>query len=136
MRMGIDRIKYEELKKYKKTLVDQNYYIAEIDGNNIYNLEDYMNEIIKAFKFPDGMFKNKDNIDSYEDWMRDLGWLGEVDGFALFIINEDKMLTNSLDKKKIIFESFYDTIIPFWTEEVEHVVVEGKTKIFDVFVVD
>ncbi len=134
--MGIDRIKYEELKKYKKTLVDQNYYIAEIDGNNIYNLEDYMNEIIKAFKFPDGMFKNKDNIDSYEDWMRDLGWLGEVDGFALFIINEDKMLTNSLDKKKIIFESFYDTIIPFWTEEVEHVVVEGKTKIFDVFVVD
>lgn len=41
-----------------------------------------------------------------------------------------------LDKKKIIFESFYDTIIPFWTEEVEHVVVEGKTKIFDVFVVD
>ena len=134
--MGIDRIKYEELKKYKKTLVDQNYYIAEIDGNNIYNLEDYMNEIIKAFKFPDGMFKNKDNIDSYEDWMRDLGWLGEVDGFALFIINEDKMLTNSLDKKKIIFESFYDTIIPFWTEEVEHVVVEGKTKIFDVFVVE
>jgi hypothetical protein len=136
MRMVIDRIKYEELKKYKKTLVDQNYYIAEIDGNNIYNLEDYMNEIIKAFKFPDGMFKNKDNIDSYEDLMRDLGWLGEVDGFALFIINEDKMLTNSLDKKKIIFESFYDTIIPFWTEEVEHVVVEGKTKIFDVFVVD
>ncbi len=134
--MVIDRIKYEELKKYKKTLVDQNYYIAEIDGNNIYNLEDYMNEIIKAFKFPDGMFKNKDNIDSYEDLMRDLGWLGEVDGFALFIINEDKMLTNSLDKKKIIFESFYDTIIPFWTEEVEHVVVEGKTKIFDVFVVD
>ena len=95
-----------------------------------------MNEIIKAFKFPDGMCKNKDNIDSYEDLMRDLGWLGEVDGFALFIINEDKMLTNSLDKKKIIFESFYDTIIPFWTEEVEHVVVEGKTKIFDVFVVD
>lgn len=54
-----------------------------------------MNESLKAFKFPDGMFKNKDNIDSYEDWMRDLGWLGEVDGFALFIINEDKMLTNS-----------------------------------------
>lgn len=134
--MGIDRIKYEELEKCKKILVDQNYYIAEIDGNNISSLEDYMNEIIKAFKFPDGMFKNKDNIDSYEDWMRDLGWLGEVDGFALFIINEDKMLTNFLNKKNIIFESFYDTIIPFWAEEVEHVVVGGKVKKFDVFIMN
>ena len=134
--MVIDRIKYKELKNHKQLLLDQNYYIAEIDGNNIYSLEDYMNEIIKAFKFPDGLFENKNSIDSYEDWMRDLEWLGAVDGFALFVINEDKMLTNFLNKKEIIFESFSDTIIPFWAEEVAHVVVGGKTKIFDVFVVD
>ena len=141
--MGIDRIKYEELKKYKKTLVDQNYYIAEIDGNNIYNLEDYMNEIIKAFKFPDGMFKNINSFDSYLDWMTDFSWLygkegvdKNIKGYALFIYDFDKMMMNNPKLKRDIMDCFSDTIIPFWAEEVEHVVVEGKTKIFDVFVVD
>ena len=141
--MVIDRIKYKELKNHKQLLLDQNYYIAEIDGNNIYSLEDYMNEIIKAFKFPDGMFKNINSFDSYLDWMTDLSWLygkegvdKNIKGFALFIYNFDQMMMSTSEIKKEIMDCFNDSIIPFWAEEVVHVVVGGKTKIFDIFVVD
>ncbi len=120
MRMVIDRIKYEELKNYKQLLLYQNYYFAEIDGNNIYRLEDYMNEIIKAFKFPDGMFKNINSFDSYLDWMTDLSWLcgkegiyKNIKGFALFIYNFDKMMMSTPEIKKEIMDCFNDSIIPF-----------------------
>ncbi|EGO5829996.1 hypothetical protein HKH49_002731 [Enterococcus faecalis] len=37
-------------------------------------------------------------------------------------------------KNKIIYY-FEESIIPFWQDEVEHVVVDGKAKIFKVFIV-
>ena len=81
-----------------------------------------MIEIIEAFHFTKGMFRNLDNFDSYNDWMRDIFWLGDYAGYALFIVNQDKMLKKHPKAKDTIFELFVDSIIPFWEEEVEHVV--------------
>lgn len=133
--MGINQVSKVEAKEIIKKLADEKYFIAEIDGENIDTLEKYMREIICAFHFPKGMFKNLDSFDSYNDWMRDLNWLGDYAGYALFIINEKEMLKKHQEIKNTIFELFIDTIIPFWKDEVVDVVVGGKPKEFDVFIV-
>lgn len=39
------------------------------------------------------------------------------------------------ENKETIIELFSDSSIPFWKEEVEHVAVGGKRKIFDVYLI-
>lgn len=118
-----------------KEYQSKNYYIVKLDGSKIHTLNDYMNAIIAAFKFPDGMFKNINSFDSYNDWMRDLSWIGQYDGYILIINQLDKMMKNDLGSKQIILEEFDETILPFWEEEVLHVVVEGKVKGFNVYLI-
>lgn len=69
------------IKKYNS----KNYYFAKLDGSNIYTLNDYMNAIIVAFQFPKNMFTNTNSIDAYNDWMRDLTWIDQYDGYILVI---------------------------------------------------
>lgn len=68
--------------------------------------------------------------------MRDLLWVGDYAGYALFIDNQDKMPKKYPKTKATIFELFVDAIIPFWKDEVEHVIVGEKSKEFDVFVIE
>lgn len=134
--MAIEEILFKDSFDLKKKFAKDQLFIAEIDGKRIETLEDYMKEIIEVFKFPKGMFKNLASFDSYNDWMRDLTWLGDNKGYILFLFNEKEMLKKYPKDKETIFELFSDYIIPFWNEEVKHVVVEGKTKIFDIFIVE
>lgn len=67
--------------------------------------------------------------------MRDLLWVGDYAVYALFIDNQDKMPKKYPKTKAKIFELFVDSIIPFWKDEVEHVVVGGKSKVFDLFII-
>lgn len=68
--------------------------------------------------------------------MRDLLWLGDYAGYALFIVIQDKMLRKYPKTKETIFELFVDAIIPFWKDEVEQVFVGGKSKEFNVFIAE
>ena len=131
--MGINQINAKKAIEMKEVLSNKNFFIAEIDGEKIGTLEDYMNEIIEAFHFPKGMFENLDSFDSYNDWLRDLLWLGD---YALFIVSQDKMLRKYPKTKETIFELFVDAIIPFWKDEVEQVFVGGKSKEFNVFIAE
>ncbi|MBL1229830.1 barstar family protein [Enterococcus sp. BWB1-3] len=131
---SIVEISNVQKKEIEQALIKDNYFIAEIDGEKIETLPQYMEAIKKAFEFPEAMFENTSSIDSYLDWMRDLSWLGNKEGYVLFIINSSKMMIGEEAKKAILFETFKDAIIPFWKDEVEHVVVDGEKKEFKVFI--
>ena len=120
------------IKKYNL----KNYYIAKLDGSNIHTFSDYMNAIIIAFQFPKNMFINTNSIDAYNDWMRDLTWIDQYDGYILIIENFEQMMSSYPKEKNIIMDEFRETIYPFWQDEVLHTVVDGKAKGFFVLLVD
>lgn len=141
--MSIQKVSSLQASNIKKKMDKEKFFLAEMDGAEINTLTEYMKKIIEVFHFPDGMFKNLDSFDSYNDWMRDFTWLDDKNlvnkdnlGYALFLYNLDKMMANEPENKEAIIELFSDSIIPFWKEEVEHVVVGGRRKIFDVYLVD
>lgn len=126
----------EQEKEFINKYILKNYYIAKIDGSNIQTLNDYMNAIIIAFQFPKDMFTNTNSIDAYNDWMRDLTWIDQYDGYILVIKNFEQMMSSYPKEKGIILKEFEETIYPFWKNEVLHTVVDGKAKGFFVFLID
>jgi predicted SnoaL-like aldol condensation-catalyzing enzyme len=110
---------------------EDSLYIAEINGNDIQNLQDYLNTINELFKFP----IPTRGLDGYLDWMRDLDWLHK-EGYVLIINYFSFFLKDDPSLKSKIVSTFVDTILPFWQDEVTKVVVEGKAKSFIVYLVD
>ncbi|MCX8641871.1 hypothetical protein J3U51_01295 [Gilliamella sp. B3781] len=94
-----------------------------------------MNAIIVAFQFPKNMFINTNSIDAYNDWMRDLTWIDQYDGYILIIEKFEQMMSSYPKEKGIIMDEFRETIYPFWEDEVLHTVVDGKAKGFFVLLV-
>lgn len=131
--MKIEVINIIQAKKIKKELEKKNIFIGEINGKKINTLEDYMNVIIKEFNFPENVFKNIDSIDAYNDWMTDLSWLEDYEGYAIFIYNLKHMLNMDSVKKEIILNNFDEVIVPFWTNDIEKIVVGGEKKEFLLF---
>lgn len=121
-----------ELVEIKKDIENDNsLFIAEIDGNNIQRLQDFLNIMTEVFHFP----YPSGSLDSYNDWMRDLDWL-DKEGYVLIINNFKGFLSQDLLSKKVIIDGFTNVILPFWQEEVMEVVVEGQVKPFMVYLVD
>ena len=75
------------------------------------------------------------SLASYNDWMKDLDWFGK-DSYILIIRNYKSFLANDLPLKEMIMEGFRDYILPWWQEDVEKYVVEGKAKPFNIYLVD
>lgn len=107
-------------------------YIVEINGTQIQSWEDYISDIQNKFRFPTPCF---DSVDRYLDWMRDLDWLKKEE-YVLIITHYGLFMRNDSELKKQIVSDFSDIILPFWQDEVKEVVVEGKTKLFMVYLVD
>ena len=117
----------------KKELISNcNVHLVEIDGKQIQSWGDYILAIQNNFKLPTPCF---DSVDRYLDWMRDLDWLKKEE-YILIVTNYNKFLKNDSELKKQIIADFIDIILPFWQDEVEEVVVEGKAKLFIVYLVD
>lgn len=110
---------------------DDSLYIADINGSAIQSLQDYLNTVNEIFKFP----IPARGLDGYFDWIRDLDWLMK-DGYILIINDFSKFIINDLKMKSKIVEDFEKVVLPWWQEEVEEVVVDGKAKQFMVYLVD
>ncbi len=130
---SIQVVKNEELAQImsNKMRKEQIFYV-ELDGNEIETGNDYLSHIETKFKFPTSCINN---WDGYLDWIRDLSWL-EKEEYILVINHFSKFLCRDVILKNEIISQFEDTILPFWQEEVERVVVEGKAKPFLVYLVD
>ncbi len=113
--------------------IKQNYEakIIEIDGKCVDSWEDYSRVIEKEFDFPTTCVEN---MDGYSDWIRDLSWI-DADAYIIVIRNANSFLKNNIELKKTIFNHFTESIFPFWEYDVEKYVVDGKRKLFIVFLV-
>lgn len=110
---------------------DDSIFIADINGSDIRNLQDYLNAVNILFKFP----IPARGLDGYLDWIRDLDWI-KKDGFALIINDFGKFMVSDLNMKNEIISDLEIVVLPWWETEVEKYVAEGKTKLFIVFLVD
>lgn len=132
MENEIYRVSFVEAELIKKEYLEKkNIYIAELDGRGINSWQDYIIEIQEIFQFP----TQETNMDAYNDWMRDLDWL-DKGGYVLFIYNFTDFLKNDSKLKKHVLNRFIDTILPWWQNDVELYVVDGKAKPFNVYLVD
>ena len=132
MKNKIYHVSHADFKKIKEGFAeDETLFVAEIDGREIKNLQDYFNKISYICDFP----TISKSFGSYGDWLGDLDWLGK-DGYAVIIYNYSEFMKNDLQSKNHVIESFNDLILPWWETEVEKCVVAGKAKPFNVYLVD
>lgn len=106
-------------------------FIASIDGAKIQTKHDYLSVMEKAFHLP----SCHDSWDAYLDWMCDLDWIPEQK-IILIIYNFQKFFFEDTKSKELVLQRLEDTILPFWEEEVTHVMVGGEPREFQVYLVD
>ncbi|WP_082348579.1 barstar family protein [Enterococcus sp. RIT-PI-f] len=107
-----------------------NCYIVNIQGNNIQTKKEFLELMKKKFELPDSS-----GWDSYTDWMTDLSW---IDNQCFCIVIEDyaNFLKNDAEAKKIVIEIFEEDILPYWQKDVMKTVVDGKPRLFNVYLVE
>jgi len=133
MKNMIYKVETKQSKIIQKELeMDKNIYVVTINGRNLQNWNSFLDKMIDEFKLP---MKEHKNVNAYLDWMRDLEWL-DKEGYALFIKNYKDFMQGNLDIKKDIIDDFENYILPFWESEVEQVVVGGKAKKFNIYLVE
>ena len=128
----INILNKEQYKTIMETAKQDSVFIAEIDGKNIQNINQYLKEIWDVFKFP---ITGYINYHAYLDWIRDLEWLNS-NGYLFVIQNYCDFMKNSPNDRQIILNSLENLVIPWWEGEVEKCVVEGKAKLFNVYLVE
>ena len=105
-----------------------------MDGKGIETYEQYFDRLWKVFNLgaiPEGW--KKDYHTEY-DFMTDDDFLPE-DKYVFIIKNYDLFMINNKWEKENLEDTYENYLLPFWDEEVERVVVEGKRKDFDIYLV-
>lgn len=123
-----NQIQYVE--SINKNILETGYIIG-IDGSKIQTEHDYFSAMEKALKLP----SCHNNWNAYLDWIKDLDWIPDKKIIIIFY-NYNTMLRNDNATKELIVKTFETSILPFWEEEVKHVVVGGEPKEFQVYLVD
>ena len=118
-------------KEWERDILD-NSWVIEIDGKTIKNWKDYANIITQKMNFPTACDKS---YDVYLDWICDLSWSDSND-VSIVIINFDYFMKDNIELKKEIISDFENIILPWWEYEVEKCVVEGKTKLFNLYLIN
>lgn len=105
-----------------------------MDGSGITTYEEYFDRLWQAFGFsdlPEGW--KKDNHSEY-DFMTDDDFLPN-DKYVFIIKNYEQFMRSNPTEKSKIEKRYNNYLLPFWDEEVERVVVDGKRKDFNIYLV-
>lgn len=109
---------------------EKNFFIAELNGGVLHDKDSVLFAMHQIFQTPD---YNIYNLNSLNDWLGDLSWLGNKSGYIVLIKKID-----DFSKEDVVFKnkflSFLSSFTSYWKEEVQHVVVGGETKEFYVCV--
>lgn len=128
------RMTKEEFEK-KKILYkypDTKYIV--MDGAGIETYEQYFDRLWEVFGFSDIPEGCKKDFHTEDDFMTEMDELPE-DKYVFVIKNYDKFMKNNNEEKHEIEDYYENYLLPFWDEEVERVVVEGKRKDFNIYLV-
>lgn len=128
------RMTTEEFEKRKILYRFNDVKYVVMDGKGIETYEQYFDRLWKVFNLgviPEGW--KKDYHTEY-DFMTDDDFLPE-DKYVFIIKNYDLFMINNKWEKENLEDTYENYLLPFWDEEVERVVVEGKRKDFDIYLV-
>lgn len=121
-----------EKKKILYKFNDVKYIV--MDGKGIETYEQYFDKLWDVFNFseiPDGWEKDYHTEDDFLTEMDEL----PDDKYIFVIKNYDDFLANNIEEKAEIEDYYENYLLPFWDKEIERVVVEGKRKDFDIYLV-
>ena len=121
----------EAEKKIAQLKDNSNVFTVVLDGAKIPDWRNYIRIVEKEYRFP----TKNDNFDGYYDWMCDLSWLGENEGYALFIFNFEKFPARDPYSKNIVLEIFYN-LLGWWSVETERCAERGSSRPFNVYLID
>ena len=105
-----------------------------MDGAGIETYEQYFDRLWEVFGFSDIPEGWKKDFHTEDDFMTEMDELLE-DKYVFVIKNYDKFMKNNNEEKHEIEDYYENYLLPFWDEEVERVVVEGKRKDFNIYLV-
>lgn len=128
------RMTKEEFEKRKILYKYNDVKYIVMDGKGIGTYEQYFDKLWDVFNFseiPDGWEKDYHTEDDFLTEMDEL----PDDKYIFIIKNYDDFLANNIEEKAEIEDYYENYLLPFWDEEVERVVVEGKRKDFDIYLV-
>lgn len=128
------RMTKEEFEKKKILYKFNDVKYIVMDGKGIETYEQYFDKLWEVFNFseiPDGWEKDYHTEDDFLTEMDEL----PDDKYIFVIKNYDEFLANNIEEKAEIEDYYENYLLPFWDEEVERVVVEGKRKDFDIYLV-
>ncbi|MDE6469676.1 MAG: hypothetical protein K2L19_01455 [Eubacterium sp.] len=128
------RMTKEEFEKEKILYQYNDVKYVVMNGAGINTYEQYFDRLWEVFDFgkiPEGW--KKDNHTEY-DFMTDDDFL-PAEKYIFVIKNFDKFMVNNITERLKIENRYENYLLPFWDEEVERVVVEGKRKDFNIYLV-
>lgn len=128
------RMTKEEFEKKKILYKFNDVKYIVMDGKGIETYEQYFDKLWDVFNFseiPDGWEKDYHTED---DFMTEMDELPD-DKYIFIIKNYDDFLANNIEEKAEIEDYYENYLLPFWDKEIERVVVEGKRKDFDIYLV-
>lgn len=128
------RMTKEEFEKRKILYKYNDVKYIVMDGKGIETYEQYFDKLWEVFNFseiPDGWEKDYHTED---DFMTEMDELPD-DKYIFIIKNYDDFLANNIEEKAEIEDYYENYLLPFWDKEIERVVVEGKRKDFDIYLV-
>lgn len=128
------RMTKEEFEKKKILYKFNDVKYIVMDGKGIETYEQYFDKLWDVFNFseiPDGWEKDYHTEDDFLTEMDEL----PDDKYIFVIKNYDDFLANNIEEKTEIEDYYENYLLPFWDKEIERVVVEGKRKDFDVYLV-
>ena len=128
------RMTKEEFEKKKILYKFNDVKYIVMDGKGIETYEQYFDKLWDVFNFseiPEGWEKDYHTEDDFLTEMDEL----PDDKYIFVIKNYDEFLANNIEEKAEIEDYYENYLLPFWDKEVERVVVEGKRKDFDIYLV-
>ena len=105
----------------------EDFLTFTLDGTEIRTKAEFFESIEKSMKFPGTC---KCMFSRLEDWMRDLSWFPKDRGICIVITGSESFLSGDPAFRKDLKESFEETILPFWEDEVLATVKGGVTRRF------
>lgn len=124
----------EEFEKEKILYRHNDVKYIVMDGAGINTYEQYFDKLWEVFGFnelPEGW---KKDYYSEDDFMTEMDELPN-DKYVFIIKNYDEFMVHNQYEKNEIEDYYENYLLPFWDEEVERVVVEGKRKDFNIYLV-
>lgn len=132
MKNKVINISLLELKSIREKLIaDDRVFFVELNGDAVKTISDYLAIISKSMYFP----IPSRAFDGYYDWMQDLSWINK-DRIVCVINQYSKFLSEDIEARDKIISGFKDVILPWWENDVMKHVVNGKTKAFQVYLVE